>query len=100
MRSGVNTAESVCRARQAPSPPGINERGDIVGVYANTLDDCFAFQAHGFLLRDGQFIALDYPGSQYTETFGLNDDGVIVGDFTDRKSVHHGFKAVPVSSHQ
>jgi probable HAF family extracellular repeat protein len=31
----------------------INERGDIVGVYANTLDECFNFQAHGFLLKDG-----------------------------------------------
>jgi probable HAF family extracellular repeat protein len=78
----------------------INERGDRVGVYAKTLGECFAFQAHGFLIREGQFTALDFPASLYTETFGINDDGVIVGDYTDRTNVHHAFKAMPTSSHE
>jgi probable HAF family extracellular repeat protein len=72
----------------------INERGDIVGNYANTLDECYAFQAHGFLLRQGQFTAIDFPGSVYTETFAINDDGQIVGDYTDNNGNTHGFKAV------
>jgi uncharacterized membrane protein len=73
----------------------INERGDIVGVYANTLDECFAFQAHGFLLREGRFTAIDFPGSVFSDAFSINDDGVIVGDYTDKQGVQHGFKAVP-----
>jgi probable HAF family extracellular repeat protein len=73
----------------------INERGDTVGVYANSLAECFAFQAHGFLLRNGQYSAIDFPGSAFTDAFGINDDGVIVGDFTDRQGNTHGFKALP-----
>jgi hypothetical protein len=73
----------------------INEKGDIVGLYANTLDECSAFEAHGFLLRDGKYTAIDVPGSIYADAFSLNDDGVIVGDFTDRNGNIHGYKAVP-----
>lgn len=73
----------------------INESRDMVGVYANTLDECFAFQAHGFLLRNGQYSAIDFPGSTFTDAFAISDDGVIVGDFTDRKGNAHGFKALP-----
>jgi uncharacterized membrane protein len=76
----------------------INERGDIVGVYANTLDECFAFQAHGFLLRDGRFAAIDFPGSVFTDAFSIIDDGVIVGAYTDKQGIQHGFKAVPNDS--
>jgi probable HAF family extracellular repeat protein len=74
----------------------INERGDIVGVYANSLDECFAFRLHGFLLRQGHYAPLDVPGSVYTEAFAINDDGEIVGDYTDKDGNQHGFKAVPL----
>ena len=75
----------------------INESRDIVGVYANTLDECFAFasQAHGFVLRQGAYTAIDFPGSVYTEAYSISDDGVIVGDYTDKQGNVHGFKAVP-----
>jgi hypothetical protein len=73
----------------------INESGDIVGVYANTLDECFAFQLHGFLLRKGEYSAIEFPGASFTDALGINDDGVIVGDFTDRHGNVHGFKALP-----
>lgn len=75
----------------------INERGDIVGVYANTLDECYAFQAHGFVLRRGEYLAFDFPGAAYTDAFAINDDGEIVGDFTDQHGNHHGFKAIPLT---
>jgi probable HAF family extracellular repeat protein len=73
----------------------INERKDLVGVYANTLDECFAFQAHGFLLRQGVYTPIDFPRSVYSEAFSISDDGVIVGDFTDGQGNTHGYKAVP-----
>ena len=92
---------ALCRTKSVMVRPSrsaarwINESRDIVGVYANTLDECYAFQAHGFLLRQGAYTAIDFPGSVYTEAFSINDDGVIVGDYTDKNGNTHGFKAVP-----
>ncbi len=73
----------------------INERGDMVGVYANTLDDCFNFQTHGFLFRNGEYIGIDFPGAVITGVFGVNDDGVMVGQYTDKNGRARGFKALP-----
>lgn len=71
----------------------INERGQMVGVYANSLDDCFNFVAHGFLLINGIFLDVYVPGSLSTGVFGINDDGVMVGQYTDAKGAAHGFIA-------
>jgi uncharacterized membrane protein len=76
----------------------INERGDIVGAFANvdTIDDCSnAPPTHGFLLHDGKYRAIDFPGSPNTFVEAINDDGTIVGIFFDKKGNLHGFKAVP-----
>ena len=84
------------------APRWINERGDIVGLFAyiNTVDDCYAEPpTHGFLLRQGEYTAIDFPGSTSTTVFGINDDGVMVGLFSDKKGHTHGFKAVPKSGH-
>jgi probable HAF family extracellular repeat protein len=79
-------------------PRWINERGDIVGLFArlNNSDDCFAGPPlHGFLLRQGKYVSIDFPGSTSTSALAINDDGVIVGDYTDKNGNTHGFKAVP-----
>jgi probable HAF family extracellular repeat protein len=76
----------------------INERGDMVGgfAYIDVIDDCYAGPpTHGFLLRQGEYTAIDFPGSTSTNVFGINDDGVMVGFFSDKKGNTHGFKAVP-----
>ena len=73
----------------------INERGDIVGVYANSLSECYSFQLHGFLLANGKYTAIDFPGAVYTSLLAINDDGEMVGQFTDQKGNTHGFKAAP-----
>jgi probable HAF family extracellular repeat protein len=80
------------------APRWINERGDIVGAYivANNYDECYNQGApRGFLLRQGKYIAFDVPGSLDTFPLSINDDGVIVGTYTDKHGVGHGFKAVP-----
>ena len=75
----------------------INERGEITGRYgvANTADECYNGTFHGFLLRQGKYIAIDFPGSGFTIALAINDDGVIVGTYNDKQGVSHGFKAVP-----
>jgi uncharacterized membrane protein len=80
------------------APRWINERGDIAGVYANTLSECYAFQLHGFLLMQGQYTPLDFPGAKYTTLLAINDDGQTVGQYLDLKGVAHGFKASPINA--
>ena len=74
---------------------GMNERGDIVGSVA--IDDCFPpfNNSRGFLLRDGEFTLLAFPGAQGTDAWDINDDGVIVGRYLDRAGHIVGFKAKP-----
>ena len=50
---------------------------------------------HGFLLRQGKYTAIDAPGSTSTAVLAINDDGQIVGNYTDKQGNTHGFKAVP-----
>jgi uncharacterized membrane protein len=80
------------------APRWINQRGDIVGLFAyiNAIGDCYAEPpTHGFLLRQGEYSAIDFPGSTSTSVLGINDDGTMVGLFNDKKGTAHGFKAVP-----
>lgn len=79
-------------------PRWINERAEIVGLYAvaNNADECYGAEViHGFLLRHGKYIAFDVPGSISSNPLAINDDGTIVGSYTDKNGVTHGFKAVP-----
>jgi hypothetical protein len=52
---------------------GMNDKGDIVGYYWDGT------AIHGFLLRNGAFLPLDYPGSNFTNPQDINNAGVIVG---------------------
>ena len=69
-------------------PVAINARGDMVGVWDN---DIF-FNFHGFILRDGDFVTLDYPGAigelGGSNPSGINSRGQIAGDFVDANGGH------------
>ena len=52
----------------------ISERGDIVGVYADSED-----RGHGFLLKNGEFSTVDYPGAEGTDINDINLAGEMVG---------------------
>ena len=71
---------------------GINERGDVTGIYGNGVS-----RYHGFLLRDGVFTVIDYPGSidngPGAGTLFINDSGLMVGGFIDANGREHGFIA-------
>jgi uncharacterized membrane protein len=69
----------------------INEKGDIVGVLGRNC----AGVRQGYLLRQGKFVTIDPPGAVDTQADAINDDGVIVGLYTDNDGVTHGYKAIP-----
>jgi len=37
------------------------------------------------------YTSLDYPGASYTQAFGINDGGTIVGVYKDASGLNHGF---------
>jgi probable HAF family extracellular repeat protein len=53
---------------------GLNERGDVVGVYRVNSDG-----GHAFLLRRGDLFTYDVPGAVTTGFIDINDAGTIVG---------------------
>lgn len=64
----------------------INNRGDITGWYTDAPGT-----RHGYVLRDGVVITIDYPGSTYTQVNGISDTGIVIGHFRDAAQVFHGF---------
>jgi probable HAF family extracellular repeat protein len=68
---------------------GINNAGQVVGDY----ETMYGSDNHGFLYQNGVFTTIDDPdaGPQGTSAQGINDNGVIVGFFTDASNKQHGF---------
>jgi uncharacterized membrane protein len=60
----------------------------MVGAYTDTSKPG---KIHGFLDNAGVFTTIDYPGAAATLAWGINDSGLIVGDYIDTKNVEHGF---------
>jgi len=56
---------------------GINAAGQIVGDFDVAVGTGAA--THGYLLSDGTFTTIDFPGAYFTQAFGINDAGRIVG---------------------
>jgi len=54
-------------------PTSINDRGQIVGIIAGTHS--------GFLYSGGRFQTIDYPGADLTAPNGINNAGLIVGEY-------------------
>lgn len=73
---------------------GINERGQIVGVYRDAGGvDCptTGVGCHGFLLDEGTFTTVDVPGAVGTQAGGIDRRSEIVGFFIDGTGALHGF---------
>src|SRR5262249_7724972 len=66
-------------------PYGINNAGQIVGVFADGTG------VHSFLKDGATFTTIDVPGAVFTGANGINDAGQIVGGFNDVGEEDHGF---------
>jgi hypothetical protein len=78
----------------------INDRGQIVGLYVDS-----GGVEHGFLLNNGQYSTIDFPGAVATEALAINNWIVpgIAGNYTDSSGNVHGFvgiagKFIPVNA--
>jgi uncharacterized membrane protein len=67
---------------------GINDSNQVVGYYA-PQEDCN--QAIGFVYDGATFTYFQYPGAQFTQAFGINNAGLIVGTEFSFSSSHLGF---------
>ncbi len=67
---------------------GINDAGQIVGVFNNPPNPGMFPLAHGFLKDGASFTTIDVPGAISTEAHGINDAGQIVGNFQDATGTH------------
>jgi len=64
---------------------GINNSGVIVGSYE------IKFSHHGFMVKNGHFSSIDFPGAAETQVFKISSDGDIVGTYTLPFGVSNGF---------
>jgi probable HAF family extracellular repeat protein len=72
------------------TPFGINNHDEIVGSYTDSVSD------HGFLrTRNGTFHTVDVtlPNEETNAVRGINNDGLMVGVYTDNNGQNQGFTA-------
>src|SRR5438034_1604260 len=62
---------------------GINDRGQIVGTYADA-----GGMVGGFLLDNGTFTTINFPGATDSRADAINDRGQIAGGYTDAAGFH------------
>lgn len=68
-------------------PLGINKWGTIVGYYQLPG----SIQTHGFEYKNGQFHSVQFPGATGTRVQSINDNGVMVGDYSTVNNGADGF---------
>ena len=75
------------KATLETAPYGINNRGQIAGIYADADRTTHAFLRD----QDGVYTTIDVPGASVTFPFGINNRGHVVGFYMDANQVRHGF---------
>jgi hypothetical protein len=74
-------------------PDAVNNLDSVVGVYYGGIDTS---KRRGFVWTNGKSVGIDYPGSEETWLTGINDAGVISGNYRSPSS-GGAFFAVPRS---
>jgi uncharacterized membrane protein len=86
---GVFTKIDAPGAAFVTATSDINNKGQIVGFH-----DGSSTGRTSFLLEDGEFIFLNFPGARDTSALGINDRGEIVGEYFTGVATN-GFIAAP-----
>lgn len=75
------------------APQGINNFGQVVGGYcpAASCPGGPLPSAYAFLLQNGTYTTLDFPGALATQANAINDSGSIVGFFMDSSTMLHAY---------
>jgi uncharacterized membrane protein len=75
----------------------VNDRGEVVGIYADPKDGDPKGTTHGFRLRKGAVTTIDPPGAvdiegtpgfRSTAPLGINNRGQVVGQYADARGLH------------
>jgi hypothetical protein len=72
-------------------PKAINDAGEITGKFYHSLDN---YVGLSFVISGGTFTAFGVPHAIETDAFTMNNNGVIAGQYFDRKG-YHGFVRTP-----
>jgi hypothetical protein len=76
---------------------GINDQGVIVGGYGEptTINGVSYAWEHAFIYQNGQFTKADAPFGPpaATQPFGINNSGMIVGEYVDNSGTVYGYEA-------
>lgn len=67
------------------NPTDISDNGTIVGGFS--IPDAF----RGFIQRNDTFQIADVPDQGFTQVMGINDKGDLVGFYSDRAGISHGY---------
>jgi uncharacterized membrane protein len=71
---------------------GINNHGQIVGVYSDTSNPSVTgAQLRGFLLDQGHYIRLDYPRALTSQAQNINDRGQVAGEYQAADGTFGGY---------
>jgi hypothetical protein len=98
----VRPAEIQCsKDVVSTAPQSINKHGEITG-FASVIKERIKIPqppferlitaiAGFFIDRKGRCTILEFPGARLTEASGVNDAGIVVGDYADAAGQFHGF---------
>jgi hypothetical protein len=65
--------------------------GAVVGAFTDLTGTTCSTQCQGYMLLQGSYATINFPGAAFTFAGGANAPGDIVGIYTDASGVSHGF---------
>lgn len=93
--NGIYSTVSVPEGKYGTFASGINDSGDIVGVYYLCQDSPACLKS--FIYFNGAYTVFEKPGAFATNIYDINNIGQIVGTYIDENMITHGFVATPVN---
>jgi uncharacterized membrane protein len=70
----------------------INDRGQVAGGFNRTGTSVGSLGTKGFLRGPRGVRVINVPGSIETQALGINNAGVVVGEYVDADGIFHGFR--------